>query len=82
MMKLNFLKKNFQQTAWESIPQITRRARINNFPKKIRNLVPEKQKLKRRWRQTRAPVDRTSLNNATHQLKREIQHADSQDICR
>lgn len=72
--------KNIQQAAWENTPEITRRTKGNNYPKEIRNLISEKRKLRKKWHQTRAPLDKTALNNATQQLKREIQRVKNESI--
>lgn len=56
------------------------RTKGNNYPKEIRNLILEKRKLRRKWQQARAPADKTTLNNATQQLKREIQGVKNEAI--
>ena len=40
----------------------------------------KKRKLRRKWHQTRAPQDKTNLNNAAQQLKREIQKIKEESI--
>lgn len=72
--------QNVQQAAWENTPAIQRRIKGNNYPKEIKELIMEKRKLRKRWQQTRAPEDKTKLNNATQQLKREIQQIKNESI--
>lgn len=72
--------QNVQQAAWENTPAIQRRIKGNNYPKEIKELIMEKRKLRKRWQQTRAPGDKTKLNNATQQLKREIQQIKNESI--
>lgn len=68
----NFMKI-IQKAAWKNTPFITGKTRENNYPKEIRELIAEKRKARKRWQHTRAPTDKTSLNNLSQQLKREIQ---------
>ncbi|CAG9828874.1 unnamed protein product [Diabrotica balteata] len=56
------------------------RTKGNNYPKEIRELIVEKRKLRKKWQQYRAPRDKTSLNNATQKLKREIQNTKNSTI--
>ena len=63
---------NIQLAAWKNTPQNNRKAAGNNYPREIRELIMKKRKLKRKWHQTRAPQDKTNLNNAAQQLKRKI----------
>lgn len=65
---------SIQQAAWDNTLPIAQQTKENNYPKEIRNLISEKKrKLSRKLHQTTAPMDKTSLNNVTHQLKREIE---------
>ena len=71
---------NIQLAAWENTPKIKRKTAGNNYPREIRELIMEKRKLRRKWHQTRAPQDKTNLNNAAQQLKREIQKIKKESI--
>lgn len=71
---------NIQQAAWNNTPPIIQRRKGNNYPKEIRDLISEKRKLRRKWHQSRAPADKTNLNNATQQLKREIERIKNESI--
>ena len=59
-----------QQSAWENTPEIKRRTNGNSYPKEIRDLIAEKRKARRGWKQTRDPQDKTEHNNLAQQLKR------------
>lgn len=72
--EVEILVNCIQQAAWDNTPNLTIRTKGNNYPKEIREQIREKRKLRRRWHQTRAPQDKTRLNNATQQLKRDIQN--------
>lgn len=78
--EIELLVTNIQQAAWNNTPPIIQRTKGNNYPKEIRDLISEKRKLRRKWHQTRAPADKTRLNNATQQLKREIQRIKNESI--
>ena len=63
-----------QESTWKnSTPTIKRKLKELNFPKEIRDKIAKKCKLRKRWHQTRALQDKTTLNRATNQLKREIE---------
>ena len=62
-----------QTAAWNNTKVINRKTVGINYPVEVRNLVREKRRLRRKWQQSRDPTDKTSLNNETQQLKREIQ---------
>lgn len=72
--------KHIQEAAWDNTPIIKRKTEGNNYPREIRDLISEKRKLRRKWHQSRAPVDKTNLNNATQRLKREIQNVKNETI--
>jgi hypothetical protein len=69
-----------QQAAWNNTPVLKRKTVGNNYPREIRELVTEKRKARRKWQQTRAPEDKTRLNNLTQQLTREIQTIKNESI--
>lgn len=71
---------NIQQAAWKNTPEIKRRLTGNNYLKEIRDLIQEKTKLRRKWQQTRAPQDKTKLNNSCQRLRREIQIVKNESI--
>lgn len=72
--------KHIQLAAWDNTPNIRRRITGSNYPKEIRDLITQKRRLRRKWQQTRAPQDKTNLNNASQQLKREIQRIKNETI--
>ena len=61
---------DIQQSAWENTQEIKGRTDRNNYPKEIRDLIAEKRKARRGWKQTRDPQDKTEHNNLAQQLKR------------
>lgn len=63
---------DIQQAAWKNTPETKRLTVGYNYPLEIRKLVAEKRKLRKKWQRTRAPDDKTRLNNATQKLRREI----------
>lgn len=63
---------DIQQSAWGNTPKIKRKMKGNNYPREITELLAEKRRARRKWQQTRAPQDKTKLNNLTQQLRREI----------
>ena len=71
---------DIQQSAWENTPGIKGRTNGNNYPKEIRDLIAEKRKAIRRWKQTRDPQNKTELNNLVQQLKREIKKLNNDSI--
>jgi hypothetical protein len=58
--------KNIRQVAWENTPEITCRTKGNNYPK---TLSQKKEKLE----ENGISLKHQLVNNATQQLKREIQ---------
>lgn len=46
---------------------------LGNNPNEIREVIWEKTRLRRTWQSSKAPADKTNLNNATQQLIPEIQ---------
>ncbi len=63
---------DIQQSAWENTPETKKKIKGNNYPMEIRKLLAEKRRARRIWQQTRAPQDKTNLNNLTQQVRREI----------
>lgn len=72
--------KDIQRISWECTPDIKRRLKGCNYPAEIRTLVYEKRKARRKWFQSRAPQDKTIVNNLTQQLKREIKEFKEESI--
>lgn len=72
--------KDIQTTAWECTPVIKRHLKGCNYPQVIRELVAEKRKARRKWFQSRAPHDKTILNNLAQQLKRVIKDFKDESI--
>lgn len=64
---------NIQKSAWNNTPQVKTQSRNIYYPMKIRYLIAEKRRQRQKWHATRAPRDKTILNNLTKKLKREIQ---------
>jgi hypothetical protein len=68
-----------RKSAWKNIPVLKRRTTGNNYPKEIRELIADRRRRKR-WQQTRTHGDKTSRNNLSLQLKREIQEVKNESI--
>lgn len=79
-MEAELFNKHIQAAAWENTPTISRTVKSNNYPKEIRDLISEKRKLRRKWQLTRAPTDKTALNNAAQHLKRVIQRIKNESM--
>ena len=71
-LEVEKFNNDIQQAAWENTPQIQRILRGKNYPKEILELVYKKRKARKKWHQTRAPRDKTKVNQLTSQLKEEI----------
>lgn len=75
----NFMR-DIQSSAWNNTKEYTRRAVGNNYPREIREMVKDKRKARRRWQQTRDPIDKNILNNKTQRLNREIRKIKEESI--
>jgi adenylate cyclase len=58
--ELNALTTAIQEAPWNSTPIIKSKLKGLNFPKEIRNLIAEKQKIRRKWHRSRNPHDKNS----------------------
>lgn len=62
-----------QNSAWKSTPLVqTKSATHINYPVHIKQKIAEKRRLRRIWQNTRNPNDKTILNRASQNLKREL----------
>ena len=66
------LTNDIQYSAWQNTSEVCLRPKGNNYPKEILELIFEKRKARKKWQQSRAPLDKTRLNNLTSQLRNEI----------
>jgi len=65
-----------QEAAWISTPERKKTIQeTNNIPLHIKELVHEKCSARRRWQNTRSPLDKTRLNRLTHNLRSDIRQA-------
>lgn len=71
---------DIQQAAWKSTPEFKMKTIGNNYPKEIKELVAAKRRARKKWQQTRAPIDKNRLNQLTQQLRREIQEIKNESI--
>lgn len=74
------LTRLIQIAAYNNTKEITHITKGVNYPVEIRELVKEKRRARRRWQQSRDPSDKTTLNNKTQLLKREIQKHKEESI--
>jgi hypothetical protein len=70
--EVNKFVNDIQQSAWDNTPEIKKRLKGNNYPSEILELISEKRKQRKKWHQTRAPQEKTRLNNLSYQLKEAI----------
>ena len=64
---------DIQQAAWKNTAktQPVKKGQIC-YPMEVKKLVVEKRKARRKWQNTRHPVDKNKLNNLTQRLNRKI----------
>lgn len=72
--------KDIQLTVWENTPVIKQRVKENKYPAEILELIAIKRRARKKWHQTRAPQDKTRLNNLTQQLRRIIKEVKNKSI--
>jgi hypothetical protein len=70
--ELNAFMTAIQEAAWNSTPVIKTKLKGLNFPKEIRNLIAKKQKIRRKWHQSRNSHDKNLLNRVRQQISKEI----------
>jgi hypothetical protein len=70
--EVNKFVNDIQQSAWDNTPEIKKRLKGNNYPSEILELISEKRQQRKKWHQTRAPQEKTRLNNLSYQLKEAI----------
>lgn len=61
-----------QSAAWESTPKLRKKQHVISYPPNVREMIAQKRRLRKRWQQSRSPVDKTRLNKMTHELSLEI----------
>lgn len=64
---------DIQQACWRNTPQIKCLMKGNNYPREIKELIAQKRRARRRWKENRTPANKNMLNNITQKVKREIQ---------
>ena len=74
--ELDFASENFmkliQNAAWNNTKTSKLKKICANYPEYITNKVKEKRRARKRWQQSRDPVDKNILNNLSQSLNREI----------
>lgn len=63
---------DLQQAAWKNTPTLNKKESGINCPKKIKDMIAQKRRARKRWQHSRAPDDKRRLNTLSQQLKKEI----------
>jgi hypothetical protein len=67
---VDYITQLIQTAAWTSTPNRENTLQdAHNLPLHIRELIYEKRRARRRWQNSRNPLDRTELNKLTHNLR-------------
>lgn len=66
------ITRDIQQAAWASTPTIKAKPISITYPQEIKELLAKKRKLRRRWHQSRAPLDKAALNRTSTLLSNAI----------
>lgn len=74
------LCSTIQEAAWAATPELQQTQCLNTYPKSIKDKIAEKRKLRKRWQITRAPNDKTLLNQASKQLKNQLNMLKNESI--
>lgn len=64
--------EHIQQAAWKNTLDVNRITKSNIYPAKIKRLIEEKRKQRKKWHSSRCPEDKRKLNNLTTNLRRQI----------
>lgn len=72
---------NIQQAAWNNTPTKSKKSANNIwYPEQIYELIKEKRKVRKIWQHTRAPKDKTKLNQLCNKLKHMLKEARNNNI--
>ena len=69
---IEFITKLIQDSAWSTTPEPNDKHIVNNYTIEIKNKLTEKRKLRREWKLSRNPIDKTNLNRTSRELKKLI----------
>jgi hypothetical protein len=73
---VDYITKLIRTAAWISTPERKNSTQeAHNVPLHIRELVYEKRQARRRWQNSRNPLDKTELNKLTRNLRSAIKQA-------
>lgn len=72
---------DIQQSVWSNTPELKRKTTGLNYPKEIKTLITSKRKARRKWQESRDPVDKKTLNRLTRELKEEIRIIKNESVC-
>jgi ArsR family metal-binding transcriptional regulator len=68
--ELDRLLDIIQMAAWESTPTtVSRKEKSKIYPIEVRELVQEKRKARKKWQRSRAPQDKTMLNQRLYIMR-------------
>lgn len=71
---------NIQKAAWAATPKTTKKIKQNSYPREICEIITEKRKARKRWQQTRAPSDKTTLNNLNNKLRKSVREFNNESL--
>ena len=72
--------KLVQDFAWATTPEPNNKHIVNNYTIEITNKLTEKRKLRRKWKQSRNPIDKTNFNRTIRELEKLIKDFNNDTI--
>lgn len=72
---LTMLNNKLKTAAQNATPVTKAGNETHNIPVEIKKLIAQKRKARKRWHQTHAPADKTTLNRLSNQLKTKLKEA-------
>lgn len=66
---VEYFTKTIQEAVWKSTPDKLNSHASQDVPLLIKGKIADKRRLRKTWQRTRAPSDKTRLNQATRELK-------------
>ena len=68
-----YIMRLIQNSAWATTPKPNDKHIVNNYTIEITSKLTEKSKLRRKWKLSRNPIDKTNFNRCTRELKKTLQ---------
>lgn len=79
IMAVEHVVRVIQGAAWNSTPEVDEN-REESCPAHIKKAISNKRKLRRKWQNTRHPNDKTNLNRAATELKKQLNELKNKSI--